>query len=70
MGHLVGKDLYRELGRKIDSLTVRAPLSETLYAVLTELYSPEEAEVFVKMSYTFSVSAQARWQFSAQILCQ
>lgn len=54
MGHLVGKDLYRELGRKIDGLTVRAPWSETLYAVLTELYSPEEAEVFVKMPYTFS----------------
>jgi ferredoxin len=54
VGHLVGKDLYRELGKKIDGLTVRAPWSETLYAVLTEIYSPEEAEVFVGMPYTFA----------------
>ena len=54
MGHLVGKDLYRELGKKIDGLTVRAPWSETLYAVLTEIYTPEEAEVFVGMPYTLA----------------
>jgi hypothetical protein len=25
MGHLAGKDVYRELGRKIDGLSMRAP---------------------------------------------
>src|SRR5512140_571079 len=51
MGHLVGKDLYRKLGRKVDGLTMRAPWNEQLYAVLKELYSPEEAEIAVKMPY-------------------
>jgi ferredoxin len=54
MGHLVGKDLYRQLGRKIDGLTVRAPWSEALYAVLKELYSEEDAELVVKMPYGLS----------------
>jgi len=34
MGHLVGKDVYRELGQKIDGLTVRVPWSDKLEAVL------------------------------------
>ncbi len=51
MGHLVGKDLYRELGKKIDNLTMRAPWNETLYKILKELYSSEEAELAVKMPY-------------------
>ncbi len=54
MGHLVGKDLYRELGRKLDGLTVRAPWSQTFYEILVELYSAEEAEILVRMPYTFS----------------
>ncbi len=54
MGHLVGKELYKELGRKIDGLETRAPWSDKLYAVLKELYSAEEAEVVVKMPYGFS----------------
>ncbi len=44
MGHLVGKDVYRKLGRKIDGLTVRAPWNETLYKILKELYTEEEAD--------------------------
>ncbi len=54
MGHLAGKDLYRKLGEKVDGLTVRAPWNDTLHAILAELYSPEEAEVFVSMPYTFA----------------
>ena len=54
MGHLVGKDIYRRLGKKIDSLTVRAPWNDALYAILKELYSPEEAEIIVRMPYGFS----------------
>jgi Pyruvate/2-oxoacid:ferredoxin oxidoreductase delta subunit len=51
MGHMIGKDVYRKLGRKIDNLTMRAPWNETLHAILKELYSTEEADVVVKMPY-------------------
>ncbi len=51
MGHLVGKDVYRALGRKIDGLTLRAPWSEPLRALLQELYSEEEADLLVRMPY-------------------
>jgi Pyruvate/2-oxoacid:ferredoxin oxidoreductase delta subunit len=51
MGHLVGKDLYCKLGKKIDGMTVRAPWNEALYAILKELYTSDEAEVVVKMPY-------------------
>lgn len=52
MGHLAeGKELYRSLGKKIDQLTARAPWNEALYNILKELYSPEEAEVIVRMPY-------------------
>ena len=51
MGHLVGKDLYRQLGKKIDGSTTRAPWNEALYAILKALYSEEDAELIVKMPY-------------------
>ncbi|MCX6545884.1 MAG: 4Fe-4S binding protein [Acidobacteria bacterium] len=51
MGHLVGKDVYRALGRKIDGLTLRAPWNDTFHALLKELYSAEEADLVVRMPY-------------------
>jgi hypothetical protein len=54
MGHLVGKDLFRKLGSKIDGLEMRAPWNDKLHAVLKELYSPEEAEVVIRMPYGLS----------------
>ncbi len=54
MGHLVGKDVFRRLGKKIDGLETRAPWNEKLYAILKELYSAEEADVVVKMPYGLS----------------
>jgi len=54
MGHLVGKDLYRKLGAKVDGLTVRVPWNDALYAVLQELYSEEDAELVVKMPWGLS----------------
>lgn len=51
MGHLVGKDVYRMLGRKIDGLPMRAPWNDQLAAILKELYSAEEAEIGVGMPY-------------------
>jgi Pyruvate/2-oxoacid:ferredoxin oxidoreductase delta subunit len=54
MGHMVGKDVYRKLGKKVDNLTMRVPWNETFHAILKELYSPEEADVVVKMPYGLS----------------
>lgn len=54
MGHLVGKDLYRQLGRKIDELSVRAPWNDQIRAILEELYSKEDAELVVRMPYGLS----------------
>ncbi len=54
MGHLVGKDLYRQLGRKIDGLTVRAPWNDVFHALLKELYSEEDADLVVRMPYGLS----------------
>lgn len=58
MAHLVGKDLYRKLGRKIDNLTVRAPWTESFYEILKELYSEEEADLVIRMPYGFSTVEQ------------
>lgn len=54
MGHIVGKDIYRKLGKKIDHLAVRTPWNKALHAILKELYSEEEADVVVKMPYRLS----------------
>jgi len=49
MGHATAKDLYRELGDKIDGIVCRAPWNETLRAILKELYSEDEADLVVRM---------------------
>lgn len=51
MGHMVGKDVYRKLGKKIDSLTMRAPWNDTFHAIVKELYTTDEADLIVKMPY-------------------
>lgn len=58
MGHMVGKDLYRKLGRKIDNLSVRVPWTESFYEVLKELYTGDEADLIIKMPYGFSTIEQ------------
>jgi hypothetical protein len=54
MGHLVGKDIFRELGRKIDGMELRAPWNDKLHAILKELYTAEEADIIIKMPYGLS----------------
>ncbi len=54
MGHLVGKDIFQQLGKKIDGTTLRTPQNDKLYAILKELYSPDEAELVIKMPYSIS----------------
>ncbi len=54
MGHLAGKDIYKSLGDKIDNLYVRINKNAILYSILKELYSPDEAELVVRMPYKLS----------------
>src|SRR5512135_2801395 len=54
MAHINAKDLYRQLGKKIDGLPTRASWNERLYDILKELYTPEEAEVLIRMPYVLS----------------
>ncbi len=54
MGHLVGKDLYRKLGKKIDGLSTRVPWNVNFYNILKELYTPDEAELIIKMPYNMA----------------
>ncbi len=54
MGHIAGKDIYRQLGRKIDQLTLRTPWNEDLHNILKALYSEEEATVVTRMPYGMS----------------
>lgn len=58
MGHLVGKDIFRELGAKIDGMEMRVPWNDRLRAVLEELYTREEADVVIKMPYGMSTIEQ------------
>lgn len=54
MGHMAGKDLYREVGRKIDHQHIRVPWNGMLYEILKHLFSEPEAALFVKMPHGFS----------------
>ncbi|MBI9075244.1 MAG: 4Fe-4S dicluster domain-containing protein [Desulfatibacillum sp.] len=54
MGHLVGKDIYKQLVQKIDAQPVRVPLNDRIYNIVKTLYSADEAEVYVKMPYGLS----------------
>ncbi len=54
MGHIISKDIYRQLGKKINGLQVKAPWNKAFYEILKELYTPEEADVLIKMPYGMS----------------
>jgi ferredoxin len=54
MGHIVAKDIYGPLGKKIDSLSVRTPQTEAFHAMLRQLYTTEEAELVVALPYGLS----------------
>jgi hypothetical protein len=54
MGHLSGKELYQDLGEKIDGMMIRAPQNERFYAILRKLYSAEEADVVIRMPFGLS----------------
>ncbi|OPY82685.1 MAG: Ferredoxin-2 [Smithella sp. PtaU1.Bin162] len=51
MGHIVGKDIYKKLGKKIDGLSLRVPYTQSFSAILQDLYSKEEADLIARMPY-------------------
>jgi NAD-dependent dihydropyrimidine dehydrogenase PreA subunit len=51
MGHLVGKDIYKKLGKKIDGLSLRVPYTPAFAKLLKELYNEDEAELVAKLPY-------------------
>jgi Pyruvate/2-oxoacid:ferredoxin oxidoreductase delta subunit len=51
MGHLVGKDIYKKLGQKLDGLSLRVPYTPSFSRLIRGLYSEEEASLIVKMPY-------------------
>lgn len=54
MGHLAAKDVYSQLGSKIDNLHVRAPNKESFYNLIKSIYSEKEADIVIKMPFLFS----------------
>lgn len=51
MGHHSAKDVYRELVEKLDGSTARMPDHAALRTILTELYTPEEADLVARMPW-------------------
>jgi ferredoxin len=51
MGHIIARDIYRQLGEKIDNTTVRTPWNPALRDLLQGLYSEEEADFIIRMPY-------------------
>ncbi|SIO31462.1 4Fe-4S dicluster domain-containing protein [Halodesulfovibrio marinisediminis] len=51
MGHIIAKDIYKELGEKLDGSMVRMPWNDAMKEMVTYLYTPAEAELIVTMPY-------------------
>ena len=54
MGHLSAKDPFFRLGRRLETLSVRAPYNATLRSILEELYTELEARIVASMPATLS----------------
>jgi ferredoxin len=54
MGHTTGKDIYKSLGKKIDSMPTRTPWNDAFHAILKALYTPDEADLICRMPFTLS----------------
>ena len=58
MGHLAGKEIYQQLGDKLDNLPFRVSKNKELYSILRSLYNADEAELIVKMPFGLSTDDQ------------
>ncbi|NCD25945.1 MAG: 4Fe-4S dicluster domain-containing protein [Deltaproteobacteria bacterium] len=51
MGHIASKDIYRQLGRRLDQAPVRTPWTPVFQDLVRELYTPAEAELIIRLPY-------------------
>lgn len=51
MGHRASKDLYRQLGKRLDQAPVRTPWTPVFRDLVEALYSPAEAELIIRLPY-------------------
>jgi Na+-translocating ferredoxin:NAD+ oxidoreductase RNF subunit RnfB len=58
MGHMTGKDLYRQLGSRLDQAPMRTPWTPILRELLEALYSPAEAELVCRLPFRPSTLAR------------
>ncbi|MDW7730469.1 MAG: 4Fe-4S ferredoxin, partial [Bacillota bacterium] len=56
MGHLAVKDVYHQVGDKLNELEMRAPMDLYLYDILKEIFTSREAEIFCKMPFSLSTA--------------
>jgi len=56
MGHSAVKDVYHQVGDKLNELEVRAPMDLYLYEILKEIFTSREAEIFCKMPFSLSTA--------------
>ena len=49
MSHIVGKDAYKSLEERLNSFPQGAPPSETLYKILSMMFTKEEAAMVAKL---------------------
>lgn len=51
MGHLATKDIYRQLGQRLDQAPIRTPWTPIFEKLVRSLYSVSEAELIVRLPY-------------------
>ncbi len=51
MGHRVGKDMYRQLAARLDQAPMRTPWTPVFHELISSLYTPEEAELIIRLPY-------------------
>jgi Pyruvate/2-oxoacid:ferredoxin oxidoreductase delta subunit len=56
MGHSAVKDVYYQVGEKLNELEMRAPMNLYLYEILKEIFTSREAEIFCMMPYSLSTA--------------
>lgn len=49
MSHIVGKDAYKSLEERLNRFPQGAPPSETLYKILSMIFTKEEAAMVAKL---------------------
>jgi Pyruvate/2-oxoacid:ferredoxin oxidoreductase delta subunit len=54
MGHLGVRDVFKQLGTKIDNLAFRTPWNPVFEQILREIYTEKEAQVVSRMPYSLS----------------